>query len=559
LQAETCNLSYSEQNIRGLAINFLRQHYKLRPRSGTSGTRVVHKPHYYQGVTIDARLAYQKPDLEWFTATVEASSVDSAHEILYRVNFFRIAAHALIVALVVLVGTLALPQVLGESVWQTFGRPGVYFFLLQVFLVSWGLAGALLSTLPYYRYIYAIAQFIRFYANAQWVAYDAQIFSVLDGETKGQRKRRERYYRELERQCLHFGFGLMEIGDDNRVKWLIEPSHIDQFKGTRSRLPTWVAVAGKAPPLLKGLVGKLPRAKTSPAPAAAPTPIALPSVPTDGMTDPLADPFAVESYTPMHPFKLDYAATIVPAKKGRSPWYKQPARFSKHLRWRLRHGVRNLYPQEIRKRPGYYELPWWLVTTGFLLLTAFGGLAYLQSEWSAERRPGQIAAAPDLAPLEPAASPAESDAIPGILAGEYDHELTAEQFDLRNREVNLSTEPIIAETAQPVNTLHYVRYDTTNQAVESFGCGPLGAVENVAYVLAEGDYPVLSAARERAAFIAGRFKIPASIILNDCLTPGTPGYLLYVGFEQTSGADASLMLRRYARRYGLELEVFEVE
>lgn len=558
MQLEFSNLSYTEQNIRGIAINFLRQHYKLRPRSGTTGTRVVHKPHYYKGVTIDARLAYQKPDLEWFTATVEASSVDSAHEILYRINYFRIAAHSLVVALLVLVGTLALPQVQGASVWQMFGRPGVYFFLLQVFLVSWALAGGLLSIRKKYRYIYAIAQFVRFYADAQWIAYDASIFNAFGGETKQQRKRRERYYGELERQCLQYGFGLMEVGDNNKVKWLIEPSHIDQFKGTRSRLPLWVAAVGKAPPLLKGLAGRLPRAKTSTAPAAAPPPTAPPYV-SNGLTDPLADLMDVESYTPMHPLALDYAATIVPAKKGRTPWYKQPARFSKHLRWRLRHSIRSFYPPEIRKRPGYYELSGWLVATVLALVIAFGGLVYLQSDWSAERRPGQVAAAPDLAPLEPAASPAESDATPGVLAGEYDHELTAEQFDLRNQQANRPSEPIIAETALPENTVHFVRYDTTEQALESFGCGPLGTVENVAYVLAEGDYPVLSAARERAAFIAGRFKIPASIILNDCLTPGTPGYLLYVGFEQENGADASLMLRRYARRFGLELEVVEVE
>jgi hypothetical protein len=216
---------YTEQNIRGLAINFLRQHYKLRPRSGTSGTRVVHKPHFYEGVTIDARLAYQKPDLSWFTATVEASSVDSAHEVLYRVNYFRIGAHALLFTLLAVSGYMALTQVQGESLWAQFGRPGIYAYLLQLFLVIWGVSGALLSWLPYYRYIYAIAQFVRFHVDAQWVAYDKKIFDEVP----------KRYYVELQRQCLRFGFGLMEVREDNKVRWIIEPSHIDQFKGTRTR------------------------------------------------------------------------------------------------------------------------------------------------------------------------------------------------------------------------------------------------------------------------------------------------------------------------------------
>ena len=547
---ETCNLNYSEQNIRGLAINFLRQHYKLRPRSGTSGTRVVHRPHYYQGVTIDARLAYQQPNLEWFTATVEASSVDSAHEVLYRVNYFRIAAHALVITLAFFTAYLAITQVQGKSLWEQFGRPGVYLYLGNLFLVGWAVSGILLSRLKYYRYIYAIAQFIRFHANAQWVAYDHRIFDSIEA-SRGKRTR-DRYYRELERQCLHFGFGLMEIRENNKVRWLIEPSHGDQFGGKRSRLPVWVAAAGKAPPLLKGLRGKLSGAKPSVAPASAPKTI---PVPTDGLTDPLA----VEAYLPMHVPKYVYAATVVPAKKGRKPWYKQPARLGKRLCWRVRNAIRSLYPKEIRRRPGYYELPWWVVLTGVSLLVAIATLGYLQAEWTPERRPGQVAAAPDLTPLEPARTPNESDARAEVLTGEYDHELTAREFDRQERELDLSPDPII-EAASPVaNTLHWLSYDTSGVAEQSFGCGPFSRAEIASFLVSEGTYPTLDLATNRAAFINGRFKIPASVVLRDCLEEGLPGYLLYVGPIQAGGADANLMLRRYARRYGLELEVFVIE
>ena len=61
---------HSEQDIRGLAIGFLRHHYRLRDRFGSSGTRVYSKPHFYFGVKIDARFAYQKPDRTFFTATI---------------------------------------------------------------------------------------------------------------------------------------------------------------------------------------------------------------------------------------------------------------------------------------------------------------------------------------------------------------------------------------------------------------------------------------------------------------------------------------------------------
>ena len=533
---------YTEQNIRGLAINFLRQHYKLRPRSGTSGTRVVHKPHFYEGVTIDARLAYQKPDLSWFTATVEASSVDSAHEVLYRVNYFRIGAHALLFTLLAVSGYMALTQVQGESLWAQFGRPGIYAYLLQLFLVIWGVSGALLSWLPHYRYIYAIAQFVRFHVDAQWVAYDKKIFDEVP----------KRYYVELQRQCLRFGFGLMEVREDNKVRWIIEPSHIDQFKGTRTRLPLWVAVAGKTPPLLAGIRNRLPLGQKTE--KSVPEPVK--PVPTDGLTDPLS----VDAYLPMHERKDDYVTTIVPATRGRRSWTKQPARLWKRLRWKVRNAIRSLYPQEIRRRPGYYELPWGVVTVFVITMICFGTLVYLQSEWTPERRPWQEAAAPDLEPLETAATPADSDARPEVRSGEYDHELSARSsLVLRDRAVDLTDEVIIIPTSFPANTTHYLRYDTAGVMESSYGCGPMVRASTTGYILQEGRYPEYEVVLERATYLNGAYKITTVILLADCLREGSPGYLLHLGTLLKTEAKANFEMRKYRNTFGLELEVIEVK
>jgi len=505
---------------------------------------VVHKPHYYEGVTIDARLAYQKPDLSWFTATVEASGVEQAHEILYRVNYFRIAVHTLLVTLGLLTLYLAGTQVQGKSLWEQFGRPGVYVYLLNIFLVVFAVAGVLLSRLRYYRYIYAIAQFMRFHANAQWVAYDRRIFDNVP----------DRYYRELQRQCLRFGFGLMEIQDNNKVRWLIEPSHIDQFQGQRSRLPVWVAAAGKAPPLLKNL--RLPLKKATPSPAAAP-PTPPPPVPTDGLTDPLD----VGAYLPMHVRKDDYAATIIPPAKGRKPWYKKPSRLVNHLRWRVRNAIRSLYPNEIRRRPGFYELPVGVVVLGFSLLLTLGGLVWLQSEWTPERRPGQVASAPDLAPLESAATPAQSDADPEVLIGEYDHELSGKEFAEREDDIDISSNeapPIVEAASTPPNTIQYFRYAPGGTVESSYGCGPLGRADATGFILLEGRYPIYETAQERAAYLNGRYEIPAAVLLADCLQEGAPGYLLYLGPSLKSEAEANLALRRYMRDYDLSVEVLGV-
>ncbi|MFK8161183.1 MAG: hypothetical protein AB8H12_01860 [Lewinella sp.] len=536
---------YTEQNIRGLAINFLRQHYKLRPRSGTSGTQVVHKPHYYEGVTIDARLAYQKPDLSWFTATVEASGIDQAHEVLYRVNYFRIGAHALVITLAVMALFLAGTQVQGVNLWQAYGRPGIYFFLLNIFLVLWAVTGLGLGQLRYYRYIYAIAQFMRFHADAQWVAYDQKIFSNIASE-----RRSNRFYRELQRQCLHFGFGLMEIQSDNKVRWLIEPSHVDQFDGRRSRLPVWVAAAASPPKLMEGLRKRLPLGpKNAPAPA---------PEPSSGF----ADPLSVENYQPVLLRNDNYVATVVPAKKGKTPWYKQPVRLSKSLRWQLRNAIRSLYPAEIRKRPGYYELSWWVLTLGLTSFMVFSGLAWVQSDWSPERRPGQMASAPDLSPLESAQTPAGSDESPDVLEGEYDHTITAAeagyQTDL-DLTPELIREPIVEPTRPAPNAIHYFRYAAGGTIERSYGCGPLGRVDASGLVLLEGLYPVYDTAIERAKDLNTRFAIPAAVLLADCLTEGAPGYLLYLGEPVKTEAEANLLLRRYAREMGLEMEVLVVQ
>ncbi|WP_020570565.1 ABC transporter permease [Neolewinella persica] len=543
---------YTEQNIRGLAINFLRQHYKLRPRSGTSGTRVVHKPHYYEGVTIDARLAYQKPDLNWFTATVEASGIDQAHEVLYRVNYFRIGVHALVITLAVMALFMAGTQVQGVNLWQSYGRPAVYFLLLNIFLVLWAIAGLGLSQLRYYRYIYAIAQFMRFHADAQWVAYDQKIFSNIASE-----RRSNRFYRELQRQCLRFGFGLMEIQPDNKVRWLIEPSHVDQFEGRRSRLPVWVAAAASPPKLIEGLRKRLPLGSKN-APAAAPGKTPAPPVPTDGYTDPLS----VENYTPVLLRNDNYAATIVPAKKGKTPWFKQPMRLMKSLRWRIRHAIRSLYPDEIRKRPGYYELSWWVFVIGISSFLTFGGLAWVQSDWSQERRPGQVAAAPDLEHLESAETPDDSDEVPEVLEGEYDHSITAAEAGYQT-ELDLTPEligkPIVAPTRPAANAIQYFRYAAGGTIERSYGCGPLGRVDASGLILLEGLYPVYDIAIERAKELNTNFSIPASVLLADCLEEGAPGYLLYLGEPVQTEAEANLLLRRYARDMDLEMEVLVVK
>ena len=574
---------YTEQQIRGLAINFLRQHYKLRPRSGTSGTQVDHKPHFYKNVKIDARLAYQQPNLEWFIATVEATGLQQPDEVLYRVNWFRIGFDALFVTLTVVGLYLAGTQVQGRSVFADLGRPAVYGYLLLLLGLAQVATMLLLSRFKEYRYIYAVAQFKRFYANAQWIAYDREIFAAaLPGGsdrgngavlrsrrggfrravdpggapalTRRQVRQRGRAYEELRRQCLAYGFGLLEIQPENKVRWVIEPSHLDQFAGSRNTLPAWVAAIAQTPPFLKGLTG----AKKKPllAPAAAPPAAAPEAPPPADLADPLAE---FGTYLPSRTRTYDGPVILAPAKKGRTPWYKQPVRLVKRARWRGRNLVRSFFPAEIRRRPGYYEQPVWKIVLFALLLFGFATAVYLQSEWTAERRPGEKAAVPDLERLETAPDPEASDAVPYVETGEYDHELTAREAAVRSNELDLTPAPIVAPTSPVETELHFYRYDTTGLVEQSRSCGPVGRADGRSFLIVEAAYPTLEAAQQRAARVARTYEIPAIVLVNDCLYPGRPGYVLYVGDVYREAAEASLWLRRYQRRFGLELAVEYVD
>ena len=549
---------YTEQNIRGLAINFLRQHYKLRPRMGATGTRVITKVHYYKGVTIDARLSYQQPDGTWFMATVEATSRDRAQEVLYRVNWFRIAVHAFLIALLALVLTLGVAQLSKASLFEYFGRPNVYAFLISGFVSVWTGAGILLSRLEYYRYIYAVAQFMRFHADAQWIAYDRTIFfaplegNVSNRKAKRYARRMRRYYEELQRQCILFGFGLMEIREDNVVRWLIEPSHIDQFGGERGRLPKWME-AIQAPPVIARLGGSLPFGKTSPAPAPAPEKFDPADVPAEA-----ADPLAVGNYLPRKVREVDYQEKIVPVAKKRLPWYRQPARAGSRIRWRARRIARDLYPREWRERPGYYELPAWVLSTALALLLGAGILLYQQARWEPLARPGQKRAAPALTPLEPAPGPRASDEQPGVLPGEYDPGLTAREFARNNDRATAPPEVVNSQvgTNQGISVLEI---GENHIARAHYDCLALYLAQGTLYLIVEGRYTDYATAVERAEFLNDRFEVRVGVTAGSCLDPLADDYVLFVGGVQVTEGLTNQTLRRLRGELGIELRVVSFE
>ena len=533
------NTAYTEQQIRALAINFLRQHYRHRPRSGTSGTRVVYQPHYYRGVTIDARLAFQKPDLAWFMATVEATPVGRAHEVLYRRNWFKIFSHAALAGVVALTLGLALTQVQSLNVWQWMEGRTAWGALLLTFILVSSAAAALLQWRKSYRYIYAVEQFKRFHADAQWIAYDPLIFA-------GDRRRVA--YEELKRQCVLGGFGLVEVLPGDRVRDIIEPSHLDQFAGSRSSLPLWVA-AIQPPPRLRSLIRRLPLPPrfTAPSPPM-PAPASAP------LTD-LNDTVEPDPYLPAAVRLDDYAATLRKPKPGKPKWYLQPAKTLTHAKWKLRDTLRSLSPSEIRRLPGYYDLGYWYWSALTAAALVLGALIFVQTAYSPTARVGAKGAAPTVIGLEPAARPELSLADPDLLPGEYNHDFNASSpppEPLRRTRPGLVVEPVTRPIAR-------YRIDKAGAVRTDRDCFGLYQLPDTYYLLTVGTFPDFGTARAEAERLNKVYGLAVTAVAQECIQLGGGKFLVYLAAPTTEEAQANFLVREYTRKYELPVEILVVD
>ena len=506
-------MPYTEQQIRGLAINFLRFHYKLRPRYMGGKTRIVDQPHYYQGVLIDARLAYQRPDRSYFTATVEATSVDRQDEIRYQTNYWRITLHALVWTFVIAAVTVyAGTQVETINPFRTVGRPQAYYLLLAGWLALFALLWAGLRQLKRYRYIYAVDQFKHFYADAQWVAYDTEIFAADTWRTR-------RNYRELERQCVKYGFGMLAVEADKVVRNVMSPSQVDQFGGHRIALPKWLA-----------------RAET-----VAPKPAVLPA----GVEDPLL-------------LEAPEAAPLpVPARPGRPKVFQQPRKRLLLVRARARRAYRSLFPSGLRRRPGYYKVGSWVWVLGLpAMLAFFLGIQRLDNYRPTATEGGE-AAAPDLTILEPAGTPA-----PPLEVEEGEYQRQRDSVGPEDEVVNVPEGALVAdEDIENLEDLRRYRLSAEGGVTVDYDCLPLYTIGEPVYVLLFGEYRSFEAAREWARELNRLYQSPVTVAAGDCVTAtaAPTDYLLYIDGPTREEGDANLMARNFYRRSGLEVEIIEID
>jgi len=214
----------SENNIKRIALSFLKAHYRYRPRIGQSELQLNMRAE--GGIIIDGMISYQETEGKRFLATVEATSYMTRDEVRYRIQRRLLFWDGVAVGSIL---TLILFAVAHQQDWiEVYERGwGVWAVIALIALLLGGmLYAALFWGLRRYRYIYAVEQFKKYAADEQWIAIGADVFP----------SKEDRYFRELREQCIYNGFGMIVVDEKLRPHLHITPSRVDLFNQDRKRL-----------------------------------------------------------------------------------------------------------------------------------------------------------------------------------------------------------------------------------------------------------------------------------------------------------------------------------
>lgn len=215
----------SENNIKRVALSFLKSYYRYRPRAGQSNVQLNMRA--AGGVIVDGYLSFPQQEDRDFVATVEATSYMTRDEVRYKLHRERILWDGLVVGLGLTSLVFTIAHVAGDISIPNMGGwlPWLLGLIATVLLIQ-QLYRLLFGRLRRYRYIYAVEQFKRYYADEQWIAVGEDVFSSSE----------DPYFQELREQCIYNGFGLIIVDQELRCKAHITPSRQDLFRSKREIL-----------------------------------------------------------------------------------------------------------------------------------------------------------------------------------------------------------------------------------------------------------------------------------------------------------------------------------
>ncbi|MFN8301269.1 MAG: hypothetical protein U0U46_02160 [Saprospiraceae bacterium] len=219
----------SEDAIKKAFLPFLKHFYKYRyefqPDTITTELDNVST----EGWVADGMVRFKKENGALFTCTYEATSLDKAGEVKFTQNvpyfLWDCAAFGAVAAAIFYGISYVLRfKWLVNLHWN--GNAGLLLGIGLIGFLGWFFT---MRNWKKYRYIYAIEQFKRYFADEQWVALGEDVFPVPH----------DPYLLELKDQCIYNGFGLALVGRDGQVRSLATPSRLGIY-GKDRKMTQWV-------------------------------------------------------------------------------------------------------------------------------------------------------------------------------------------------------------------------------------------------------------------------------------------------------------------------------
>ena len=230
----------TENIIKKVTLRFFRNYYKFRLRYEDQPVTAKYDLEGVGGIIADGYYSFKKTDGKPFTSTFEATSRASKEEVIYKPQKKILFWDGLAVSSVVAAFLAGLNlqhhfhQLDNTRLLERFG------LLALVMGICFAVFYFLAKNFRRYRYIYAIEQFKKYYADEQWIALAADVFE--NGNDKN--------FKELKNQCVFNGFGLLTIDEHLDPKIVIAPSRQDIFLGKRKQVD--FLPQGKMLELVKG-------------------------------------------------------------------------------------------------------------------------------------------------------------------------------------------------------------------------------------------------------------------------------------------------------------------
>ncbi len=219
----------SEDDIKRIFPVFLKDFYLHRYDYMPGSEKVTTDNISQDGLIADGQFSFVTPEGRRFVSTFEATSADKAGEVKYSLNIVYFLWDCIAFGSIVAATSYAAAYVFRLDWLVQLGWVGNVGYLMGTGLVGFLLWYFTMYRWRKYRYIYAIEQFKRYYANEQWIALADDVFpSPTDP-----------YLEELRNQCIYHGFGLALVPADGKVRVLVSPSRLGIY-GKDRRMIEWI-------------------------------------------------------------------------------------------------------------------------------------------------------------------------------------------------------------------------------------------------------------------------------------------------------------------------------